>query len=365
MRKALDQVPIMTQKRPLYRRPDHRRAGGDAAPTCSLIASARRSRKRLRQVAAWQRFLLEKPCSTKPTPSKLLYATGSAGVYASHGGRAGSRSQLGQISGLGWHFLARQDVSRQPHEVLVESHLREALIRLNPEIAAQPERGDDVLYKLRAIVMGVRDGWSRQGERGVCGLAHGERSMPFGGNGEHVTVRLIDFADPEQNQYVVTPVHVPCWGDREARRPGAAGQRHTAGRDRGEDPGAPSHELGRRGAPGPRRLRAQRAGALRPERVLGRHRGQGAPLRLDPHAGRALGALARRRRRRSCQRWPGRAGGRVDARPALSCSTCWPTSRPFATDKKNHRIKVICSLPAVRGAPTGSSSASSPEPRRG
>ena len=41
--------------------------------------------------------------------------------------------------------------------MLVEDQLREALIRLNPEIAAQPDRADEVLYRLRAIVMGVRD----------------------------------------------------------------------------------------------------------------------------------------------------------------------------------------------------------------
>jgi type I site-specific restriction-modification system R (restriction) subunit len=31
----------------------------------------------------------------------------------------------------------------------------------------------------------------------------GDRSMPFGPNHEHVTVRLIDFDNPENNQYVV------------------------------------------------------------------------------------------------------------------------------------------------------------------
>ena len=100
--------------------------------------------------------------------------------------------------------LRRQDLPRQLHEVLVVDHLREALIRLNPEIAAQPDRADDVLYKLRAIVMGVRsDGLVKANEEFAAWLT-GERSMPFGENGEHVTIRLIDFADLEQNQYVVT-----------------------------------------------------------------------------------------------------------------------------------------------------------------
>jgi type I restriction enzyme R subunit len=110
----------------------------------------------------------------------------------------------GKVSGLGWHFLARENIPRQMHEVLVEDYLREALIRLNPEIAAQPDRADDVLYKLRAIVMGVRaDGLVKANEEFAAWLT-GERSMPFGENGEHVTVRLIDFANLEQNEYVVT-----------------------------------------------------------------------------------------------------------------------------------------------------------------
>ena len=116
----------------------------------------------------------------------------------------GLARRRGRVSGLGWHFLIPQDLPRQVHEVLVEDHLRAALIRLNPDIAVQPDRADDVLYKLRAIVMGVRtDGLVKANEEFAAWLT-GERSMPFGENGEHVTVRLIDFADLEQNQYVVT-----------------------------------------------------------------------------------------------------------------------------------------------------------------
>jgi type I restriction enzyme R subunit len=92
--------------------------------------------------------------------------------------------------------------------VLVEQWVREALIRLNPEIAAQPDRADEVLYKLRAIILSVRsDGLIRANEEFTAWL-RGERSMPFGENNEHVQVRLIDFdgleSSLDQNQYVVT-----------------------------------------------------------------------------------------------------------------------------------------------------------------
>ncbi|MDE0240966.1 MAG: HsdR family type I site-specific deoxyribonuclease [bacterium] len=116
----------------------------------------------------------------------------------------GLARQSGRVSGLGWHYVRPGDLPREPQEALVEPFVREALIRLNPEIAANPSRVEDVLYRLRAIVMGVRsDGLVKANEE-FAAWAQGERSMPFGPNGEHVTVRLIDFDDIEQNTYVVT-----------------------------------------------------------------------------------------------------------------------------------------------------------------
>lgn len=116
----------------------------------------------------------------------------------------GLARQGNAISGLGWHFVGPADLPRQSQEVLVESYLREALIHLNPDIAANPSRVDDVLYRLRAIVMSARsDGLVKANEEFVAWLL-GERSMPFGVNGEHVTIRLIDFEDIELNSFVVT-----------------------------------------------------------------------------------------------------------------------------------------------------------------
>lgn len=106
--------------------------------------------------------------------------------------------------GIGWRRIASAEIPRQHQDVLVEPWLREALIHLNPEIAAQPDRADEVLYKLRAIVLSVRsDGLIRANEEFTAWL-RGERSMPFGQNNEHVPVRLIDFDNLDQNQYVVT-----------------------------------------------------------------------------------------------------------------------------------------------------------------
>jgi len=119
--------------------------------------------------------------------------------------------------GLGWRRIASTDIPRQPQEVLVEPWLRESLIRLNPEIAAQPDRADEVLYKLRAIILSVRsDGLIRANEEMTAWL-RGERSMPFGHNNEHVPVRLIDFDDLDQNQYVATQQFTYRAGSAERR----------------------------------------------------------------------------------------------------------------------------------------------------
>ena len=129
----------------------------------------------------------------------------------------GLARRTGRISGLGWHYLAAENLPRQPQEALVEQHLRDALIRLNPTIAAQPDRVDDVLYRLRAIIMGVRgDGLVKANEEFAAWLT-GEKSMPFGENGEHVTIKLIDFDDLEQNQYVVTQQYTFRAGKTEKR----------------------------------------------------------------------------------------------------------------------------------------------------
>src|ERR1035437_6639446 len=64
-----------------------------------------------------------------------------------------------------WSYVPGLQVPRQPGDVMVESWLREALLRLNPEIAAQPDRADEVIYALRATILSVQaDGLVRANE---------------------------------------------------------------------------------------------------------------------------------------------------------------------------------------------------------
>jgi type I restriction enzyme R subunit len=104
----------------------------------------------------------------------------------------------------GWRFVAAEELPRQHSDVLVESMVRDALIRLNPEIKAQPDRADEVLYRLRTIPLSVQsEGLVRANELFAEWL-RGEKSMPFGERGEYTPVRLIDFENLSNNDYVVT-----------------------------------------------------------------------------------------------------------------------------------------------------------------
>jgi type I restriction enzyme R subunit len=119
--------------------------------------------------------------------------------------------------GVGWDYAASGDVPRQIQDILVEPWLREALIRLNPEIDAQPDLANEVLYRLRAIILSVRsDGLIRANEE-MTAWMRGERSMPFGKNNEHVPVRLIDLEDLSHNQYIVTQQYTYRAGATERR----------------------------------------------------------------------------------------------------------------------------------------------------
>ncbi|WP_018477018.1 type I restriction endonuclease subunit R [Pontibacter roseus] len=106
--------------------------------------------------------------------------------------------------GFQWAYKPASAIARGVNEVLVESELREALIRINPEIAQNSERADEVIYKLRTILLAVNQiGLVKANEEFAKWLT-GEKTMPFGENNRHVPVRLIDFDKPQSNSFVIT-----------------------------------------------------------------------------------------------------------------------------------------------------------------
>jgi type I restriction enzyme R subunit len=159
-----------------------------------------------------------------------------------------------------------------------------------------------VLYKLRAIVLAVRsDGLVKANEEFTAWL-RGDRSMPFGPNHEHVTVRLVDFEDLRTTSTSSPPVHLPRRAGRASRRPGAARQRLPLVLIEAKTP--------------VRHAVSWLDGALQvhddyeknvPElfvcqRLQRGHRGQGADVRLRPHAREPCGDPGAPRRRGAPER---------------------------------------------------------------
>ncbi len=109
----------------------------------------------------------------------------------------------GEHGRIPWRFASGKELNRKEEDVLIASDVRDALVRLNPKIAAQPERVDEVLYKLQAIIVSAGSGGLVGANEGFRKWLMGEKTMPFGPGGEHVEIRFIDFQDPETNHFVL------------------------------------------------------------------------------------------------------------------------------------------------------------------
>ena len=106
--------------------------------------------------------------------------------------------------GIKWQYKSPQELNRGVNEVMEESELIKALIRLNPEISQKPEFADEVIYKLRAILISVNQvGLVKANEEFFQWLTN-KKTMPFGENSRHVPVRLIDYEQLENNTFTVT-----------------------------------------------------------------------------------------------------------------------------------------------------------------
>lgn len=103
-----------------------------------------------------------------------------------------------------WVYKSASELNRSVNEVLIEQDLKDALIRLNPEINKNHDLTEEVIYNLRAILISVNQiGLVKANEeffKWICG----EKTMPFGENNRHVPVRLIDFENLSNNSYIVT-----------------------------------------------------------------------------------------------------------------------------------------------------------------
>jgi type I restriction enzyme R subunit len=125
------------------------------------------------------------------------------------------------LQNIGWTYVKPDELQshREYSDVLNETDLVNSLMKLNPSIERNPQYADEVVSKLRAIISSSYSGGLVVANERFVSWMLNEQSMPFGKNGEHVTVRLIDYDNPENNQFIVShqvmfPLHSKDGGKR-------------------------------------------------------------------------------------------------------------------------------------------------------
>lgn len=107
----------------------------------------------------------------------------------------------------GWKYIPAEELPRDYSDVYVDSMVRDALIRLNPVIAEDPSRADEVIFKLRALVLSTNQQNLVTQNEAFKQFVFEKNSYPFGKDGRQVS---IDFFGTEingkrdKNEYVVT-----------------------------------------------------------------------------------------------------------------------------------------------------------------
>lgn len=117
-----------------------------------------------------------------------------------------------------WNFVHGENLvlhGKQPQDVFVDTWLKDALCKLNAPLLANPELADEVIHRLRGVLL----------EAGYSGLVRaneifqdwllGRLSMPLGKDGEHITIHLIDFDKPQNNHFCLSQ-QVQFTGTRDA-----------------------------------------------------------------------------------------------------------------------------------------------------
>lgn len=107
----------------------------------------------------------------------------------------------------GWKYIPAEELPRQYNDVLVEPMVRDALIRLNPEIAAEPSRAEEVIYKLRSLILSTQPHDIVTRNEQFKKLVFEENTFPFGENGRMVPIRFfgsVNSEDLQKNEYIVT-----------------------------------------------------------------------------------------------------------------------------------------------------------------
>lgn len=108
------------------------------------------------------------------------------------------------LAGIGWTHVPGEKLDRAIEQPFIESEVTAALTRLNPRIAEDPTRVDEVLRPLRALTLAPDNDGLVETNRDFAQWLRGLISHTYVGTHGAVPVRLIDFEDLSNNSYIVS-----------------------------------------------------------------------------------------------------------------------------------------------------------------
>ena len=107
----------------------------------------------------------------------------------------------------GWEYISAENLPRKYTDVMVEPMVKEALIRLNPEIAEDSSRADEVIIRLRPLFMQAKAADLVTINEEFKNQIFEKNAFQFGKNHSYVPIKFFGMGTKEEmskNRYVVT-----------------------------------------------------------------------------------------------------------------------------------------------------------------
>lgn len=108
------------------------------------------------------------------------------------------------LAEIGWTHIPGSQLERQEVSPFIESEIIDALVRLNPVIAEEPARAEEILRQLRTLPLTVVDQGLMQTNQAFMQWLRGLHTHEFIGTHGSQTVKLIDFETLSNNSFIVS-----------------------------------------------------------------------------------------------------------------------------------------------------------------
>jgi type I restriction enzyme R subunit len=104
----------------------------------------------------------------------------------------------------GWTYISGASLDRPLESALVEPDLRAAIARLNPALNGDPILVDDVITKIRTIIISTGENGLMAANEQLTAWLRGRQSIQLTTTGQDEPIHLIDFDVPSNNTFVVS-----------------------------------------------------------------------------------------------------------------------------------------------------------------